>query len=254
MSIATKIGYALVFCASLPSLNASAATATYKGIVSAVIGSDTIRSARKDDGGTTLGPATYTVALGGATALSVSQSANGGSVYSEVTTVTGQANASTRLDYIGRLIGPNGPPVNVRVLASGFADGFGVNSSSSAFFTLEGTQDISGAFANLIGNASDHHGVGRDEFLINTIVKITPNIDFGVHILALASGGLPSDPSPSFAKAFVDPRFIVLNPLIAADYRFEGIPQAVPIPAAVLLFGPALLGLVRVRRIHSSFA
>ena len=29
MSIATKIGYALVFCASLLSLNASADTATY---------------------------------------------------------------------------------------------------------------------------------------------------------------------------------------------------------------------------------
>ena len=136
-----------------------------------MIGSDAIPLTRKDDGRTTLGPATYTVALGGATALSVSQSANGGSVYSEVTTVTGQANASTRLDYIGRLIGPNGPPVNVRVLASGFADGFGVNSFASVFFTLEGTRDISGAFANLIGIASDHRGVGRDEFLIDTIVK-----------------------------------------------------------------------------------
>lgn len=253
MSIATKAGYALVFCASLLSLNASAATATYKGIVSAVIGSDTIGLTRKDDGGTTLGQATYTVALGGATALSVSQSANGGSVYSE-TTATGQAAALTQVDYFGRLIGPDGPPVNVRVLASGFADGFGVNSSSSVFFTLEGTRDISGAFANLIGIASDQSGVGRDEFLIDTVVKITPNINFGVRILALASGGLPSDPSPSFAKAFVDPRFIVLDPVIAANYRFEGIPQAVPIPAAVLLFGPALLGLVRVRRIHSSFA
>ena len=219
-----------------------------------MIGSDTIPLTRKDDGGTTLGPATYTVALGGATALSVSHSANGGSVYSEVTTVNGQAAALTQLDYTGRLIGPDGPPVNVRVLASGFADGFGVASESSADFTLEGIQDISGAFTALIGNASDHHGVGRDEFLINTIVKITPNIDFRVRILAAASGGGPSDPSPSFAKAFVDPQFIVLDPVIAADYRFEGIPQAVPIPAAVLLFGPALLGLVRVRRIHSSFA
>ena len=244
----------MVFCASLLSLNASAATATYSGSVSAVIGSDMIRSARKDDGGTTLGPATYTVALGGATALSVSQSANGGSVYAETTTASGQAGAFTQLDYIGRLIGADGPPVNVRVLASGFADGFGVNSSSSAFFTLEGTQDISGAFANLIGNASDHHGVGRDEFLINTIVKITPNIDFRVRILAQAGGGLVFDPSPSFAKAFVDPQFIVLDPVIAANYRFEGIPQVVPIPTAVLLFGPALLGLVRVRRTHSGFA
>ncbi len=254
MSIATKIGCALVFCASLPSLNASAATATYKGIVSAVIGSDTIPLTRKDDGGTTPGPATYTTAIGGATALPVSQSANGGSVYAETTTVNGQAAASTRLDYFGRLSGPGGPPVNVRVLASGFADGFGVNSSSSVFFTLEGTQDISGAFANLIGGASDQHGVGRDEFLIDTVVKITPNIDFGVHILALASSGLLSDPSPNFAKAFVDPQFIVLDPVIAANYRFEGIPQVVPIPAAVLLFGPALLGLARVRRIPSGFA
>lgn len=85
------------------------------------------------------------------------------------------------------MIGPDGPPVNVRVLASGFADGVGVNASSSALFLLEGTQDIAGAFADLIGDTSDQHGVGCDEFLIDTVAKITPGIDFRVNILAPAS-------------------------------------------------------------------
>ena len=255
MSIVSKCGYALLLSVPLFAVSASAGVITYKGIAS-VVTFDPGPLTRKDAGATTLAPATYLVALGGSNnAKSTSSSTNGGSVLSEVTTVDGQAAASTELQYRARLTGPDGPPVQVRVLASGYADGSGANSSSSAFFTLQGTQNLSGSLENVVGNASDQHGVGRQEFLIDTVVKITPNVDFLVNILALASAGLLGNPLPNLAQAFVDPRFIVLDPVLAANYHFEGIPQAavtsnVPAPATgmLLMLGMAALGLVRRKR------
>lgn len=256
MSIVSKCGYALLLSMPLFAVSASAGVITYKGIAS-VVTFDPGPLTRKDAGATTLAPATYLVALGGSNnAKSTSGSANGGSVLSEVTTLDGQAAALTQIEYTARLIGPDGPAVRVRVLASGYADGSGVDSSSSAFFTLQGTQSLSGAFENVLGNASDQHGVGRREFLIDTVVKITPNIDFLVNILAQASAGLIGNPPlPNFAQAFVDPRFFVLDPVLAANYHFEGIPQAavtsnVPAPATgmLLMLGMAALGMVRRKR------
>ena len=255
MSIVSKCGYALLLSMPLFAVSASAGVITYRGIASVVTFDPTMPRTRKDAGATTLGPATYLVALGGNNAKSASRDANGGSVISEVTTLDGQAAALTQLGYRARLIGPDGPAIKVRVLASGYADGIGFNSSSSAFFALQGTQNLLGAFEDVSGNASDQHGVGRQEFLIDRVVKITPNIDFIVNIEASASAGLLEVTSASFAQAFVDPRFIVLDPFLAANYHFEGIPQAavtsnVPAPATgmLLMLGMSALGLARRKR------
>ena len=95
MTIVPKIGCAFACCASLLAFNASAGVSTDKGNVTVAVGADPMPLTTKHDGGTMLGQATYTVAIGGDTALSVSQSANGGSVYSETTTLSGQAAAFT---------------------------------------------------------------------------------------------------------------------------------------------------------------
>lgn len=255
MSIVSKCGYALLLSMPLFAVSASAGVITYEGIAS-VVTFDPLT--RKDAGATTLAPATYLVALGGSNnAKSASKDANGGSVISEATTLDGQAQAFTQLQYIARLSGPDGPRIKVRVLAGGYADGFGVNSSSSASFLLQGTQDLSGGLFDLFANASDQHGVGRDEFLIDTVVQITPNIDFLVNIRASASAGFLGAGSANFAQAFVDPRFIVLDPVLAANYHFEGIPQAavtsnVPEPTTglLLMLGMGALGVAR-RKHHA---
>ena len=95
MTIVPKIGCAFACCASLLAFKASAGVCADKGNVTVAVGADTIPLTTKHDCGTTLGQATYTVAMGGDTGLSVSQSANGGSVYSETTTLSGQAAAFT---------------------------------------------------------------------------------------------------------------------------------------------------------------
>lgn len=157
----------------------------------------------------------------------------------EVTALSSTANANTELRYTGRLVGPVGPPISVRVIVGGFADGSGVQSTSSAFFTLQ-------AIDNLFGNASHSFGQARDTFSIDTIVKINPNVDFLVAMQALASAGNSFELHElTFSQAFVDPQFIVVDPGLAAIYHFEGIPQltAVPLPPTgiLLLFGLASL-------------
>ena len=199
------------------------------------------------NGGTTVAQAHYAVASGGGSATSTSMSANGGSVESTIQTSIGQANASTRIVYYPRLIGPTGPALQVRVIASGFAEGFGLASNSTATFVM------SAVAGQLFGSVTHNGNELKRSFFIDTLFMFTPNEVFQVGLEASATGGDLNGIQPNFAHAFVDPQFIIA-PAFASLYHFEGIPGApapagIPEPAswALMLLGLGLIGKHAVR-------
>ena len=240
----TRLRIASAAFATLLLAGAAQATETYTGNVASGIGG-TIAY----DGGVTTAPASYTVGGGGDVATSVSSSANGGSVTSTATSNVLLNSASTKLQFTARLVGPDGAPVRARVIANGSATGTGLYATSSAYFTLEG-------FELLTGYASYYHGQSGypPSFAIDTMAFFTPNADFIVTMLALAGAGDPFVHDPASAFATVDPMFIV-DPAFASAYHFEGIPTeltaGIPEPSswALMIAGFGLVGsMVRRRR------
>ena len=139
-----------------------------------------------------------------------------------------------------RWVGPAGPGVPVHVIASGFADGTGSRTQSSAFFNLNGTSLSDSLHASVSHNFAD----GRHDFMIDTFILFQPNADYRVQLLALASTGLPTDGNLNFSEAFVDPQFIV-DPAFASMYTVVGVPDlapaSIPEPSSALL---CMLGLM----------
>ena len=231
-------GCAAAALALLP-LAAVALPVEYRGAVAATpfIGGQPVIN-----GATTVAPANYVAASGGGSGVSTSMSANGGSVESTIQTSIGQANADTRIIYYPRLIGPAGPPLQVRVIASGFAEGFGLASNSTANFV------VNALAGQLLGLVTHNGNELKRSFFIDTLFLIYPNEEFQVGLEASATGGDLNGIQPNFAHAFVDPQFIIA-PAFASLYHFEGIPGA-PVPAgipepsswALMLLGLGLIG------------
>ncbi len=192
------------------------------------------------DKGVTNLPNSYQVGSGNDMARSVTFSATGGSTHSSVTSMLLQGAAMSQIDYVLSLVGPAGPPVPVHVVASGFADGSGSRTQSSAFFTLNGTSLSDSLHASVFHNFAD----GRHDFMIDTVILFQPNADYSVRLLALASTGLATDNNLNFSEAFVDPLFIV-DAAFASRYTVVGVPgqapPSVPEPNSALL---CMLGLV----------
>lgn len=215
----------------------AAPAATYIGAVSSGLG-----GAVASDGGTTAAPASYTVGGGGDVATSVSSNINGGRVTSTATSDLLLDAASTKLEFRAKLVGPDGRPVPVRVVANGSATGTGLYATSSAYFTLEG-------FELVTASATYYHGQAGflPSFAIDQTVLFTPNADFIVTLLALASAGDPFTHGPVSASASADPMFFI-DPAFAADYHFEGLLSAAPsVPEpgawALMIVGLGLVGL-----------
>lgn len=188
-------------------------------------------------GAVTPTPASYQVQVGSDVAQSVSQAAAGGSVRSTTTAQLLLSSASTQLLYSVNLVGPAGPAVPVRVLASGFADGSGNHADASAYFLFDGLPQLRG-FASYNGLSQV-----RAQFVIDTVLMLNPNTDYRVSLLATANAGSPFEHGPDFAEAFVDPQFIV-DAAFASRYTMTGVPSVVPEPGSALLFllGLAVLG------------
>ncbi len=211
---------------------AQALPMTYEGRVSVGLGAVVSVA-----GALTNTPASYQVQVGGDVAQSVAQAANGGSVRSTATAQLLLSSAMTQLLYAVNLVGPAGPAVPVRVLASGFADGSGNHADASAYFLLNALPQLRG-FAT-------YHGLSqvRSAFVIDSVVMLTPNTDYLVSRLATASAGSPFEHGADFAEAFVDPQFIV-DAAFANLYTVTGVPSVVPEPGSALLclLGLAVLG------------
>ena len=199
------------------------------------------------NGGVTVAPANYVAASGGNSGVSTSMSANGGSVDSTIQTSIGQAVARTRIIYYPRLVGPAGPALQVRVIASGFAEGFGLASNSTATFV------VNALAGQLLGSVTHNGNELTRSFFIDTLFLIHPNEEIQVSLEASATGGDLLGIQPNLAHAFVDPQFIIA-PAFASLYHFEGIPGA-PAPAgipepsswALMLLGLGLIGKRAVR-------
>jgi hypothetical protein len=199
-------------------------------------------------GGVTTAPASYTVGGGNDVATSVSSRANGGSVTSTATSDLLSSTASTKLEFTARLVGPDGPLIRARVIANGSATGTGLYGTSSAYFTLEG-------YELLTGSAFYYHGLPgfSPSFAIDTMAFFQPNRDFIVTMYATAGAGDTFIHIPVSAFATVDPMFIV-DPAFASAYHFEGIPAeltgGIPEPDswALMITGFGLVGSMARRR------
>ncbi len=214
----------------------------YEGRVAYGLGGDVVTA-----GATTNVPASYWVGAGNDWAESVTQSMAGGTVSAKAASELVIAAAKARLEYRAQVAGPAGPAVPVRVIASGYADGSGIYGSSSAYFTLD-------ALTPLFGYVSHSYGQPRQSFLIDSVIKLAPNTDFIVSLLALASAGNPYEPALSFTEAFVDPQFII-DPAFASMYTVVGLPVTpVPEPSTLALVaaGLAALGWTACRRSRQS--
>jgi hypothetical protein len=206
-----------------------------------------------EDGGTTGAPAIYTLSRGSAQALSKMDSALGGSVDAQASANNSNesAYASGILRYDIVLTGPAGDPIPVRVLASGYADGAGLNANTgeqlyqaNVRFQLSTPAPVFG-LANTLGKA------GRQSFVVDTIAFLRPNAPYQVELFAQAlSGGIGQ---PVWAEAFVDPIFTI-DPAFAHLYSLVGVPTAaagaVPEPAtwAMAVAGFGLVGATMRRR------
>ncbi|MCR5864078.1 PEP-CTERM sorting domain-containing protein [Aquincola sp. J276] len=178
--------------------------------------------------------------MDGSFARAVTRSEQGGSVLAESSSQRLRAGATAVVSYSFQVVGPANVNVPVRVQASGYASGTGLDHQATSTFTLERTYNS--PLANLMATATSTGNThGRQAWSVDEVVLLSANLDINVSLSATAIA-LTTD-GPSSATAFADPIFTI-DPAFAASYILVGIPSAVPEPGAwgMLLTGAALGG------------
>lgn len=181
-------------------------------------------------GGTTSGPAIYTLGSGSLMGVSETRNANGGSVFASAIALEGGTRAEAHLRYSITLVGPAGGPIGVNVLANGYADGSGRSPASgeqlfsgrARFLLLTDIPIVAEVFASVFATQT------RQSFAVNTLRFFQPNVRYDVDLFAEAGGGASHGiTTASTAEAFVDPVFTV-DPAFASLYQLVGVPSAPP--------------------------
>lgn len=198
-----------------------------------------------DISGVTSIPTTYVGSAGGASAISTTSSAGGGSVFGSADGGSAVATSYGLLRATLRVVGPVGGPVGFNVTANGYVDGFGVYDGRAAFLLYR-----PGSGGVLSRDISTYSALGRQSFSINEMVFLETNVDYVLDLFIQANARASS--IATHAEAFVDPTFTI-DPLFASSYTLTGLPvesMAVPEPATwgMMILGFGALGTVIRRR------